>query len=164
MRMKKPLLGTDGENKNKEKQKKIISFIVFLIIFFTIKIFFPYFMIVSRSMEPTIKKYNIVLTSSMYYKKHELKRNDIVVIKPNDIFNKGYWCHRVIAIEGDRVVIQNQKVFVNGKPAKFPDIYTDKDIDIIVPDGFFFQKGDNPNTIFGLVPISDIKSKVLFIK
>ena len=50
------------------------------------------------------------------------------------------------------MVIKDGYVTVNGAPAHQPFITDAEDTDLIVPEGFVFQKGDNPHTLYGLVP------------
>ncbi len=152
---------------NKKKSTLLLFIIKSIFISFAVaqvlKFFIPYYRIVSDSMVPTYNKGTFIVTSKFYYNKNEIKKNDIVVFKPNkDTFNKGFWTHRIIAIAGDKVVIKNGLVSVNGSPALYPLLNGVNDFEYTVPEGHVFQKGDNKNTIFGPVPINDIHSKVIF--
>ena len=134
--------------------------IVAILIF---KHFFPYFRVVSNSMEPTIYKSAYAITSRYAYRNESINRGDIVVFKPSSqIFNQGAWMHRIIAVEGDEVIIENGLVYVNSKFAQFKDLIHKKKVNIVVPEDYIFQKGDNRDTIYGLVPKKDIIGKVIW--
>ena len=147
--------------------KKIIKLTAFflgisilLIVF--IRLFFPIYRIASDSMKPTMNKGDYILVSRFHYEFFEPNRNDIVLFEPiNEIFKLGPWSHRIIAIEGDSVSIKNNVIFINEKKALFP-IVNHKDLDTTVPESFIFQKGDNAETIIGLVPKDKIVGKVIF--
>ena len=134
--------------------------IVAILIF---KHFFPYFRVVSNSMEPTIYKSAYAITSRYAYRNESINRGDIVVFKPSSkIFNRGAWMHRIIAVEDDKVIIENGLVYVNNELAQFKNLIHKKSVSIIVPEGYIFQKGDNEDTIYGLVPKKDIIGKVIW--
>ena len=64
-------------------------------------------------------------------------------------FTKRSYIKRVIATEGQHVVIENNKVFVNGveldESYLQPDVVTESNTfyDFIVPEGYIFAMGDN---------------------
>ncbi|MEG2540716.1 MAG: signal peptidase I [Clostridia bacterium] len=80
----------------------------------------------------------------------KIKRNDIVVFKPNwaDINGKSV-VKRVIGIAGDHVQVVDNQVFLNGK--RLDENYINEqminspDIDVVVPDGNIVCFGDNRN-------------------
>ena len=77
---------------------------------------------------------------------------------------------RVIATEGDHLVIKDFKVYVNGNLVDEPYIqnqYTSGDIDIIIPENKIFTMGDNREKSLdsrynevGLVDEDDLMGKV----
>jgi signal peptidase I len=113
-------------------------------------------------MEPTISYGDNVFTYSLYYDHHEPERGDIGMFEPYEEFTLGPWTHRIIAIPGDRVVIQDEYITVNGEEPYNPYIFEAKDMDIIVPEGRLFQKGDNEETMYGLVDRELLIGKVIF--
>lgn len=140
---------------------KILLFLTFVFIF--IKLFFPYYRVASYSMEPTIRKDQIVFVSRLHYKIFKPRKNDIVLLEPKEsIFTKGVWIHRVIAIDGDIVEMKNGVVKVNGEEVVYPKIKKTEDINLKVPEGKIFQKGDSFDTIYGLVDKDIILGKVIF--
>lgn len=79
---------------------------------------------------------------------------------------------RVIAIEGDRVQIANDKVYVNGEELieeYLPEGTTTKIVyynDVVVPEGCVFVMGDNrdesmDSRTFGCIPLEKVEGKVL---
>jgi len=88
----------------------------------------------------------------------EVKRQDVVVFKfPNE--PERDFIKRVIALPGERIRIENKKVFINGEPLDEPyahflevpgtdeNVYSDPRGDnmheIVVPEGHYFVMGDN---------------------
>ena len=79
---------------------------------------------------------------------------------------------RVIGLPGDKVVIKNGDVYVNGKQQSdyyTEDRYTAGDISVTVPEGEYFCMGDNRQhstdsrfSSVGCVSSSLIKGKVIF--
>lgn len=128
-----------------------------------VRIFFPNYRVVSSSMEPTFTKGTIIYVNRYYYKFNEIQRGDIVLLSPQEnIFTKGVWVHRVIAVEGDKVIIQKQRLKVNNDEVEYPAIRSKKDESLTVPKGKIYQKGDSPNTIYGLVDKNAVIGKVMF--
>ena len=87
-------------------------------------------------------------------------------------FNKISYIKRVIGVGGDKILIENGKVFLNGE--ELQEDYLKEGMtterlgvfyDITVPEGYVFAMGDNrpqskDSRAFGCVPISKIESKV----
>lgn len=86
-------------------------------------------------------------------------------------FNKTSYIKRVIGVAGDKIKIEEGKVYLNDKILEEPyldegtktegGIYTD----IVVPEGYVFVMGDNrdqstDSRYFGCVPTEKIESKV----
>lgn len=134
--------------------------------------------------------------------KSNIKRNDIVIFEaPSDLkdgnliaqydeikmniikkcifntleINKKSYIKRVIATEGERVQINEGKVFINGKEINesflkkgtYTNVPKQEFETFVVPKGTVFVMGDNRNgssdsRIFGCIPISKIRGKVIF--
>lgn len=80
---------------------------------------------------------------------------------------------RVIALEGEHVKIEDNKVYVNGSKIDEPylsdDVVTEGKLfnDFIVPDGYVFAMGDNRTKStdcreFGCIPLDKIEGIVCF--
>lgn len=87
--------------------------------------------------------------------------------------NKISYIKRIIGIPGDRIRIEDGRVYLNGEMLK--EVYLKSDIitsqfnynDIIVPNGYVFVMGDNrsgsvDSRVFGCIPIDRIEGKVSF--
>ena len=88
-------------------------------------------------------------------------------------FTKDSYIKRVIATEGQHVVIKNNKVYINGKEFEEsylqPDVVTTSDVynDFIVPKGYIFAMGDNRTKStdcreFGCIPLEKVEGIVVF--
>lgn len=125
------------------------------------------------SMENTLKQYDYLLVNKMAYKSKLPERGDVIIFKSDLMQDNGRQkdlVKRVVAIEGDRVVISEGQVYLNDELLEEPytkDGYTDYEIDIIVPEGHVFAMGDNRldstdsrDSSVGPVPLDDIVGKV----
>jgi len=121
-----------------------------------------------------------------YYNSHDADQTNPIAIynsEPDGVFSKFvYYCleitkrsfiKRVIAVEGDHVKIQDNKVYVNGELLNeeylSSDVITKSDIfnDFIVPEGYIFAMGDNRTKStdcreFGCIPLNKIEGIVVF--
>lgn len=121
-----------------------------------------------------------------YYGSHEADQTNPIAIynsEPENVFSrfvyyglevtKKSFIKRVIAVEGDHVKIQDNKVYVNGELLK--EDYLSNDVittsstfnDFIVPEGYIFAMGDNRTKstdcrAFGCIPISKVEGIVVF--
>lgn len=88
-------------------------------------------------------------------------------------FSKKSYIKRVIATEGQHVLIENNKVYINGE--ELQEDYLDDDVvtqsevffDFIVPEGYIFAMGDNRTKStdcreIGCIPIEKIEGIVIF--
>jgi len=120
-----------------------------------------------------------------YYNSHDADQTNPIAIynsEPDGVFSKFvYYCleitkrsfiKRVIAVEGDHVKIQDNKVYVNGELLNeeylSSDVITKSDIfnDFIVPEGYIFAMGDNRTKStdcreFGCIPLNKIEGIVM---
>ena len=127
-----------------------------------------------ESMYPTLVENDYLIINRMAYKIGEPKDGDIIVFKTDLLQEDGTHkdlVKRVIATEGDHLVIKDFKVYVNEKLVEEPYIngqYTTGDIDIIIPENKIFAMGDNREKSLdsryeevGLVKEKDIMGKVM---
>ena len=144
----------------------IISLVAVLIL---TSFFFRHSKVQGDSMLKTLEDGDHLIISDFLYKP---QRGDIVVIED---FSTGYnfaLVKRVIAVEGDRIVIANGKVYVNGELLDEPYVYRDgldkytRPINDTVPEGKIFVLGDHRNDsadsrVFGFVDEDSVIGKAL---
>ena len=122
-----------------------------------------------ESMLPTLKNGEFVLVNKLSYRFGEVQRGDIIVfhfpMNPDEELIK-----RVIGLPGDRVVIQNQQVSVNGQPITEPYIASAPLYagEWTVTEGSLFVLGDNRNDSsdshsWGLLPMDKVVGKAILI-
>jgi signal peptidase I len=145
--------------------KKILLFTglgVFALIAFamTATAFLDPYQVGSHSMTPTYPVGTRVMVSVRHYQYFEVKRGDVVLFQPNDSLAEP-WMHRVVAVPGDRVVIDGGILAVNDEPVLFPEAEGSDSLSIVVPEGLVFQKGDHPMSFLSLEPQSSIIGKIV---
>ncbi|MGL5329125.1 MAG: signal peptidase I [Peptostreptococcaceae bacterium] len=102
-----------------------------------------------ESMYPTLNDKDYLILNRMSYKFGEVKRGDIIVFKTHlkqDNGKEKDLIKRVIAVEGDSLLIKDSQVYVNNELVEEPYIdnaYTAGEIDVVVPEGKIFAMGDN---------------------
>lgn len=145
-------------------------------ILFTISVLFFMFYVVSihqvvgPSMEPEYHNQDVIVINKLSYRLIPIKRGDIV------IFNKAdaVYIKRVIGLPGDKLVYQNNKIYINDKLLTEP--YLINDIEGVnnkplnyqkIPQDYYFVMGDNRDNSqdsrnFGLVSKNEIYGNILF--
>ena len=139
-------------------------------------------------MKPTIKLGDHFIVDMMFYKKQKPGYGELIIFKYPKDRSKDF-IKRVIAIEGDKIEINNDELYLNDKKLdlKFIDKhryqeylgginyqilmeYNRNEIfgPVIVPNNSIFVLGDNRNNSmdsrhFGIVDINDVMGKVLYI-
>jgi signal peptidase I len=129
--------------------KAIILAILISIIAKTL-LFAPY-VVEGASMEPTLHNHERIVVSK-FTLTEKFNRGDIVIINGN----KEYYVKRIIGLPGDKILIKNDKLFINGELHKEPYLAENrkkaKEMDmlltgdfgpIIVPKDKYFVMGDN---------------------
>lgn len=103
----------------------------------------------SASMENTIMTGDKLIANRLYYSKHDPARGDIVIFDSPDIGEE--YIKRVIGLPGEKVEIQNSKLYVDGKCLKEPYLKDEKwtnnngPYTFNVPEGSYLLLGDNRN-------------------
>lgn len=135
------------------------------------------FMTVSRSNEPTLRLKERFVIDKWYYKFHDLKRGDMVVLEnpdynEDDMTSPQYVIKRCVALPGDRLEIKKNRVYINGAldDVNIPEL-PDNDINhgpVVVPDNSFFCLGDNransyDSRNYGSIPIMSLFARALYI-
>jgi len=113
----------------------------------------------------------------------EVERQDVVVFKFPDDPERDF-IKRVVALPGERIRIENKKVYINGEPLDEPyahflevpgtdeNVYSDPRGDdmheIVVPEGHYFVMGDNRDNshdsrFWGTLPRDLLKGRALMI-
>lgn len=121
------------------------------------------------SMRPTLEDGEFVLVSKMSYVWGEVTRGDIVVfhfpLNPEEELIK-----RVIGLPGDRVMVENGQVYVNGQAISEPYIAQSPlySGEWLVEENHLFVLGDNRNNSndskdWGQLPMENLVGKAVLI-
>lgn len=104
------------------------------------------------SMEPNFHNGEYILTNKIQYKLENPKRGDVVIFKSP--LNKDIdYIKRIIALPGEKVMLKDSALWVNGKkvsePYLAPDVYIfggsylKEGVEVTVVEGMYFVSGDN---------------------
>lgn len=102
-----------------------------------------------ESMYPTLQPKDYLIINKIAYKKDEPLRGDIIVFNselPQEYGGNKNLVKRIIGLPNEHLVIKDGKVYINNELIKEPyleQVYTDGDIDIVIPSGHYFAMGDN---------------------
>lgn len=104
--------------------------------------------VVGVSMEPTLYNEQKIFINRFVYVISSPDRGDVVVFLPNGNENAHYYVKRVVAVPGDKIIVQNGVLYVNGIESPWvTERVTDPGIaenEIILGSGEYFCIGDNP--------------------
>ena len=104
--------------------------------------------VVGVSMEPTLYNEQEVFINRFVYVISSPDRGDVVVFLPNGNDNAHYYVKRVVAVPGDKIIVQNGVFYVNGIESPWvTERVTDPGIaenEITLGSGEYFCIGDNP--------------------
>lgn len=98
------------------------------------------------SMVPTLQSADKLLTSPLPYIWGEPQRGDIIVFQAPNEAEGVYYVKRVVGLPGERVLVDDGIVYIDGKPLNEPylaDTVTEGYVDTIVPRDSVFVLGDN---------------------
>lgn len=128
------------------------------------------------SMENTFHSGDYILTNKIAYRFGQPQRGDVIVFKSPKNPNIDY-IKRIIGLPGDRIMIQNNEVYLNGqilqenyiaaKTTLFQGGFMQEGVEVVVPENHLFVMGDNrprssDSREFGFIPITDVIGKVFF--
>jgi signal peptidase I len=123
-----------------------------------------------HSMEPSFRHNDYVIVWRLAYRLGEIERGDVVVFPYPNNPSEDY-IKRVVGLPGDRVAIQEGRLYVNGVAIDEP--YLAEPMwrnfpEVIVPEGSVFVMGDNRNDSsdsrrWGALAIEDILGKAVFV-
>ena len=151
---------------------EVVKFITisFVIAVFIINVLFQIVTVNGKSMVPTLQNNDKLILEKVSKWLIDIKKNDIVVIKyPADISQK--IIKRVIAVAGDKVKINDNILYINGKIVD--EYYKNENFmedynEVIVPQDSIFVLGDNRNfskdsrsNSIGFVKLDLLEGKVL---
>ncbi len=104
--------------------------------------------VVGVSMEPSLYNGQTILVDRFLYILSKPKKGDVVVFLPNGNENSHYYVKRIVAAPGDKLLIQNGVLFVNGLESPW---VTEKlfeagiaENEFVLESGEYFCIGDNP--------------------
>lgn len=120
-------LGINSRKIKKHKKYKIIIIVIGLVILFFLS-FMPV-RVVGDSMENNIKEGDMYLVNKLEYLFKNPKYKDIVLIEAYKNNEKYYIIKRVIGVPGDNIVIEDNKVYINGELLK--EEYIKEDIKLV---------------------------------
>jgi signal peptidase I len=144
-----------------ESYRRILLFGTALLLAYSALYAYPRLVVISGSMTPTIPVGSVIVADRISYLDSSPKRGDIVVFRPVNGFSETQWSHRIIGLPGDTVRVWGGHVSVNGQ-AIGNDTTSDPDLGyIVVPKGYYYEKGDNLDAINGLVPASAVMGKII---
>ena len=167
-----------GVNLNTKTKQEILEWIktisISLVLAMGITFIVQPTIVSGQSMYPTLENKDYLFINKLAYKAEEPKRGDILVFKTQLLDTKSNkkkdLVKRVIALPGEHIVIQNSKVYINGKfldEDYIKNVDTLGDVDMIVPENEMFVMGDNRPASqdsrsyeIGTVSIDDIVGKV----
>ena len=129
--------------------------------------------VVGVSMEPALYNGQQIFINSFLYLISSPKAGDVIVFLPNGNENAHYYVKRVAAVPGDRVVIRDGVLYVNGEASPWvEEKLAEAGIaaeEFTVENGEYFCIGDNPGNSeasrsanIGPVKEEDIIGKVWF--
>lgn len=135
----------------KEIFEWIKTIVLSLIIALIITTFVKPTIVKNYSMSPTLNENNFLLINRFLYKRSTPETGDIVVfesdLKTEDGQDK-LLIKRVIGVPGDEIKINDGKVYINGdllEEEYIPGVYTEGNIDMLIPENKIFVMGDNRN-------------------
>ncbi|OIP83631.1 signal peptidase I [Candidatus Roizmanbacteria bacterium CG2_30_33_16] len=128
------------------------------------------------SMEPTFLSGEYIFTSKITYKFRPMQKGDVVIFKSPKNPDIEY-IKRVMGLPGDKVLVQNSEVYINGQQISENYIsaktnlweggFLKEGVTVTIPDGFIFVMGDNrprssDSREFGPIDINSIIGQVFY--
>lgn len=154
-------------SRHRTPSKGWIKTAVFFLVLILINLFVVNITFISgESMLPTLKDKQIALVLKMG---SSYECSDIVVTTRNNALHS-HLIKRVIATEGQHLVIQDRDVYVDGvrlnEPYVAKNVSYANEIDTIIPPGMLFLMGDNrlhsvDSRKIGVIPSDEVIGKVI---
>lgn len=100
--------------------REVFTWIIEVLFVIAIAFMFVYYVglrttVVGQSMAPTLENRTEILVNRLSYSARGPKANDLIVFLPNGNEKSHYYVKRVIGVPGDKVMIQNGAVYVDGE-------------------------------------------------
>lgn len=123
-------------------EELIIYVLIFIAVLFVKNYIIAPVQVRGDSMDSTLQSGDVMLLNRLQYKRHGVKRFDIVVVDDHDT----YIIKRIIGLPGDIVEIKDERLIINGE--EFEEYYLDEethtdDLIVEVPKGHYYVLGDN---------------------
>lgn len=145
--------------------------LVFLVILSVFYIFFRHLLVDGDSMLPTLNDGDRVLITRNFF---EPARGDIVIVRarPGEGQEERELIKRIVAVEGDVVIVRSGIAYVNGvEETGHPVLSSATDVsraEEVVPPGHVYILGDNrpvsyDSRFYGPAPIGAITGKVVAV-
>ncbi len=153
-----------------------VVFAISIFLFIYLLLFQPH-KIKGDSMQPNYPDGEFLLTDKITYRFNQPQRGDVIVFKA-PINEEDDYIKRIIGLPGEKISIDNGKVYINGKLLKeeylSPTLYTSGGLflpngkEVVVPENHFFVMGDNRNyssdsRAWGFVPRENIIGKAWLV-
>jgi signal peptidase I len=148
----------------------VITVVIALAVFFSLRLTVQSYTVVMSSMEPNFLQGECIMVNKVSYHSSGPQRGDVIVFNPP--FESEFpYIKRAIGLPGDTVEIKDEKVFINGTALDEAYIMAPPDYTIPatqVPENEYFVLGDNRNNSNDshngwLVPRDNIIGKAWFI-
>ena len=160
-------------------QAIVLALSIFIIIY--LFLFQPH-QVKGSSMHPNFENGEFLLTNKISYRFEKPKRGEIIVFKapPSEPCAEieCEYIKRVIGVPGDRVMVSDGKVYVNGQLLN--ETYLSKDlvtgsgsflsegVEKVIPDGYYLPMGDNrpyssDSRVFGAFSLEDVIAKDTYV-
>ncbi len=130
---------------------------------------------IGQSMDPALSNQDIVLINKRAYTFDDPQRYDIIAFKLKDDTESYFNIKRIIGLPGEKVLIKNGHVFINGEVKKdlpFDDLIMTEGLaidEITLGEDEYFLMGDNCNNSedsryvnIGNISRKEISGKVIF--
>lgn len=137
-----------SEKKNTPTAKRLIFdllqiLIIAVLMGMAVQFFCKPTVISGDSMNPTLENEDFYLLNRLEVWTKTIDSRDIVVFKTE---TDRLFIKRVIGLPGDKVAVKKGKVLVNDKVIAedyINDVYTDGELEVVVPENAYFVLGDN---------------------
>ena len=124
----------------------LITILLVVLVFGLVHVTLQSYEVRGASMESNFFQGQRILVEKVTYRFHSPGRGDIIVFWP-PIHSTDPYIKRIIGLPGDKVVIEEGKIYIDGKQLKeapdFPRLTFDDNCSITVPADRYFVLGDN---------------------